>query len=80
MRDIGRISARIRHAEAAMRAALEREYPLGTRVRFYIMHGQLTPSEGEVIGYSGTEHAYLRVRIDSRTKPGRDVPLINIIR
>lgn len=52
---------------------LERAYPPGTVVTMNIMHGQVTPSSGSVIGYPGGWNALLRVRLDSRTSMVRDV-------
>lgn len=75
---IAALSERIKKAEDAMIVALERAYPIGSTVSFYIMHGQVTPSRGEVIGYSGGRYAYLRVRIASRTNPARDIPAADV--
>lgn len=74
MSKIGKLSMRIQRAERAMALELERQFPLLSEVEFDIMHGQVKPSRGEIIGYSGTEHAYLRIRIRSRTNPTRDIP------
>lgn len=73
MSKLGKLSVRIREAEKAMALELERQFPLLSKVEFDIMSGQVNPSRGEVIGYNGTEHAYLRIRIRSRTSPARDI-------
>lgn len=78
MKKIGALSERIEAAENAMLAALEEAFPEGTKVSFYIMHGQRSPSSGVVIGYGGGRYAYLRVRMDSRKAIARDVPAGNV--
>lgn len=79
IKPFAKLSERIKKANTAMDKALEREYPIGIRIRFYIMHGQISPSKGQVIGYSGGEFAYLRVRLDSRTQQVRDVSARNVL-
>jgi hypothetical protein len=78
MRGFVKLKARIERAEAEMEKALERAFPIGTRIRCWIMYGQVTPSTGEVIAYTGGRHAYLRVRLNSRTQEVRDVPVENV--
>lgn len=73
-RSIGYATARVVAAENAVLKALAKHFPIGAKVRFYIMHGQVTPSRGEVIGYEGGRHAYLRVRLESRKREVRSVP------
>lgn len=71
---LGRLRVRIEKAEAAMEKALMEQYPVGTTVRCYIQHGQVNPSIGDVISHPGGRHAYLRLRLHSRTRHVRDVP------
>lgn len=78
MKKFGALSQRIEDAEKAMIEALEEAFPEGTKVSFYIMHGQRSPSSGVVIGHSGGRYAYLRVRMESRKKIVRDVPAGNV--
>ena len=78
IKKIRSIGERIRKAEEAMGKALEIEYPVGTTVRFYIMHGQVIPSIGDVISHPGGRWALVRMRLHSRTKHVRDVPAQNI--
>lgn len=79
MKKIDALRERIKKAEAAMSAALERKYPVGTTLRFYIMYGQVTPSKGDVISHPGGRCAYVRVRLHSRTRSARDIPAANIL-
>ena len=66
-------------AEAAVVSELERLYPIGKPVRVWLMSGQVTPSRGEVIGHDGGRHAYVRVRLESRTREVRTIAASNII-
>lgn len=79
MNDIVSLQKRVIEAEERLVRALRRKYPIGTTVRFYIMHGQVTPSRGQVIGHTGGRYAYVRVSIDSRTRPCRDIPEKDIL-
>lgn len=74
---IAALITRIEIAENAMQDALERDFPLGSVVEFDIMHGQVNKSTGEVIGYTGGRYAYLRIRINSRARPVRDISARN---
>jgi hypothetical protein len=73
MSKFGKLSTAIQKSQQRMTQALEREFPLGTNVRCYIMHGQVNPSRGQVIGYTGGSSALVRVRLESRTRDVRDV-------
>lgn len=73
MSKLGKLSANIQKAEKAMELELERQFPILSTVEFDIMHGQVNPSRGEVIGYTGGRNAYLRIRLESRTRLARDV-------
>ncbi|MGP1677895.1 MAG: hypothetical protein ACTS6J_12145 [Burkholderiales bacterium] len=75
---LGKLSSRIQAAEKAMDIALERAFPVLSIVEFNIMYGQVNPSRGEVIGYSGGSYAYLRVRLESRTRAVRDVSAFDV--
>lgn len=78
MRGFVKLKARIERAEADMEKALALAFPIGTRIRCTIMYGQITPSTGEVIGHRGGRFAYVTVRLNSRTKEVRDVPVENV--
>ena len=79
MRGFVKLKAKIERAEKEMERALERAFPIGTRIRCTIMYGQITPSTGEVIGHQGGRHAYLTVRLNSRTQEVRAVPVENVL-
>ena len=79
MRGVVKLKTKIEQAEKEMEKALERAFPIGTRVRCTIMYGQITPSTGEVIGHPGGRDAYLLVRLNSRTKEVRHVPVENVL-
>jgi len=77
-RGFGKLQADIDKAGDAMERALERAFPNGTRVRCWIMCGQVNPSTGEVIGHS-RDRATVRVRLNSRKQDVRDVPIKEIL-
>ena len=61
-------------------AAMQKEYPEGSYVHFYFIHGQVNPSRGTVIYHHGGTSPNLRVRLeDTPSKQVRDVPLDYII-
>lgn len=60
-------------AENRMRVELQRRFPEGTRVNFFIAEGQTNTSVGTVIGHVGGRFGYLRVRLDSKKSQVRDV-------
>ena len=70
---------KVNAADDQLQSLLAKQYPLLTVVYFYIMHGQVTPSSGEVVGHEGGIHGYLRVRLNSRTRPVRSIPVKYII-
>ena len=78
-RGFNKLKADIVKAEGAMEKALARAFPNGTRIRCNIMYGQINPSTGEVIGHEGGRHAYLTVRLNSRTQEVRSVAVENIL-
>lgn len=78
MSKIGKLATKIRAAQDAMVKELERQFPIGTTVRCEIQYGQINPSIGLVIAHEGGEHAYVCVRLQSRTKEVRRVPASNI--
>lgn len=69
-----KLAARIRAADAAMEVHLAKLFPIGSRVSCYLMHGQRHPSKGDVIGHTGGEFAYVRIRLESRTRAVRNIP------
>jgi hypothetical protein len=73
MKSLQKLAEKIRAANNDMQAELERRFPVGSRVSCFLMHGQVKPSHGEVIGHTGGEHAYIRIRLNSRTGHVRDV-------
>lgn len=78
-----KLDHRIRNLKIAEQAVIEELqllFPMGQMVRANIQHGQINPSRGEVIGHPGGVHAYVLVRLDSRTKEVRHVAAENIIR
>jgi len=81
-RDKWRLQAattRIEHSEAAMEQLLKKLFPIGDDVRCYkFMHGQATPTVGTVIAHTGGRHAYLRLRLHTRTRVMRDVSARNV--
>jgi hypothetical protein len=79
MKAIAKLQEELKRADAALIAALAKAYPEGWRVRFNIQHGQVTPSRGEVVGHEGGPHAYLLVRLESRTHGVRHVAAANVI-
>ena len=79
MSRLGDLTRLLSSAEKNVQAELERQFPLDKRISFLIMSGQCTPSQGHVIGYSGGVHAYLRVRLASRTSQVRDVSAFDVI-
>lgn len=74
----------LKNAQACQLARLRELYPLGSQLVFTIMHGQKTPSTGEVIAYQASNYGgHVIVRHD-QAKPGsryrnRTVYLHNII-
>ena len=70
---------RLLECERRLDNALRRAFPIGTVVRAKIMSGQMNHSVGEVIGHPGGRHAYLRVRLRSRTKQVRYISAQNVI-
>lgn len=79
MKKIVQLQERLRRTNAALIKVLEKEYPEGWRVRFEIQSGQVTPSRGEIIGHEGGEYAYLKVRLECRTKLVRSISVDRII-
>ena len=75
MSKFARLQARINKAERDMEMALQFAFPVLSKVDCWIMSSQSKPSTGEVIAYPGGHHAYLRVRLDSRTRQVRDIPV-----
>lgn len=73
------LADKINVAQAAMRKALEHDYPIGVKVDFYIMHGQINPSSGEVIAHIGGPYALLRVRQNTTKGNVRDVSVSNLV-
>lgn len=65
-------------AETAMIKELARLFPIGSSVHAVLMHGQVNPSEGVVIGHRGGRHAYILVRLESRTRQVRAVAVDDI--
>ena len=55
-------------SEDKVRDLLAADWPVGTRVGVFLMHGQVNPSPGRIVGHSGGRHAYVRVEILS-SKP-----------
>lgn len=72
--NIATATQRVVAAEDALIKLLEKQFPIGTAVKFYVMHGQVNPSRGEVIGHEGGRFAYLRVRLESRASVVRSIP------
>lgn len=58
---IDELASDVRMAELHLEQRLEHDYPVGTIVRFHVMHGQINFSRGEVIGAVG-----------GRSPPGRN--------
>ena len=65
--------------DEAVIATLKRLYPEGKQVRFWIMHGQESPSQGTVIGHQGGEFGEVIVRLASRTQQVRRVAADQIL-
>ena len=59
----------VMRAEAKMISALQEKYPPASSVSFFIMHGQVNPSTGIVVGYDGQGH--VRVRHDQAKEHSR---------
>lgn len=59
-------------AEAAALARLQLMYPAEAQIEFFIMHGQVNPSTGKVVGY-GLSHGrpFLTVLHDQSKPRGR---------
>lgn len=70
---------KLHDAEADVIYELRRLAPIGSTVRAIIMSNQQTPSSGTVIGYEGGIGALLRVRLESRTRAVRDIPIGSIL-
>lgn len=68
------LSKKIEVAEEAMLAELRRAFPVGRAVSCWLMHGQVNPSTGVVLGHRGGRYAYVTVRLDSRSRLTRDIP------
>jgi hypothetical protein len=66
-------------ADKAVIEELKFLYPEGSAVRAIIMSGQVNPSRGCVIGHRGGTHAYVTVRLESRTNEVRDIPADMIV-
>lgn len=76
MADLDKLVSRLKRADDAVKAELERRFPIGTRVSCWIMAGQKRPSRGEVISYGASPlGGTLRVRLESRARDVRDVPV-----
>jgi hypothetical protein len=75
---IQRCAERIAKAEAAMESLLKRLFPGGSTVRCYLMHGQVNPTKGDVIGHPGGRYGYLTLRLHSRARIVRDVPACKV--
>lgn len=66
---------RVREAGKNLVAAMEKRWPIGTRVLVLLKQGQKVPSRGSVVGFSGP-YAYVRVSIDRAPDPkGRWRPM-----
>lgn len=79
MKKLNRKLRALVHAEEAVIAELERLYPIDTPVSVWLMHGQINPSEGRVIGHQGGRHGLVIVRLASRTQDTRRVAASNIV-
>lgn len=73
-----KLAAKIAEAEEQLRTHLEHTFPLLTRVSFVWQFSQVNRSIGEVIGHPGSRHAYLRIRMDSRTQKVIDIPACDV--
>jgi len=74
LRKFEKLSRKIDAAKFKMMSALERKYPKGSRVKFYIMHNQVNPSTGVVIGYDDKGHFIIQhdnAKCYSRYNPRR---------
>ena len=69
---------RVERAEEAMVKLLEKMFPVGTTVRFHVQYGQINPSIGTVVWHKGGRHAYIGIRLRSRTEQVRTVPARNV--
>jgi len=69
----------LKYAEQQVIEQLRLLYPIGSVVRVTIMHGQVSPSYGEVRGYKGGIYAEVSVRLESRKRIERNVPAKNIL-
>lgn len=58
----------VREAGKNLVSAMEKRWPIGTRVLVLLKRGQKIPSRGSVVGYSGP-YAYVRVSIDRAPNP-----------
>lgn len=76
---IKRLSKSINDTNDLLIKELEKQYPEGSVVQFYFMHGQVNPSKGTVIGHRGGRWAYLRVRMHSFKENVRNVSATNIL-
>lgn len=66
---LAKLREKLVDAQQAVFEELKRLYPIRSRVTFFIMYGQKTPSTGTVVGWNGGEWAYVMVKLDSRTHP-----------
>lgn len=78
MANFAKLIGAVNKAQKDIERALAKEFPIGTTVRCYIMHGQVNPSIGQVISYPGGPYALIRVRLQSRKSKVRDISAWNL--
>ena len=69
----------VARAEDAAVELLKHQYPEGTEVYCWLMHGQIIPSKGVVIGHPGGRYGHINVRLESRRRRVRTVPVSAIV-
>jgi hypothetical protein len=56
-------------AQAELRQAMEKEYPVGSKVEVYLSLRQRMPTDGEVVDHgAGRSVGYVRVQLHTQTK------------
>lgn len=78
-----KLTEQMRNIEAEMRSEMEKLWPRGLEVSFFIMSGQRTPSTGTVTGHKANSHSGIVTVLHHQAKAQsryryRDVPVTRL--
>jgi hypothetical protein len=63
--DLNELVQKVSDAEKQVVTELQKRWPKGSRVSFYLRSGQINASNGTVIGYGG-RYGHVRISVDKK--------------